>query len=192
MLARAVRIDVRRTRLGLFLVPVCAVTGVVARRTMVGPLLVATLGLFVATVVVFTTARRSLGRCHVRAGSGRLQIGENGQDIPVRDVRSWTIDGRTSRVYTAEAGWTFRAAPEQGDALRALLVGVFGPPLFLTRRGSRRARFATTVAVLGLAAAAAGIAQDIPAFTMVGVPAFLFGLAVLGALFQKVRSAWHH
>jgi len=187
MLASAVRTDVSRTRLGLFLASGCAVVGTVARRTMSGPLLVATGGLFIVTIVLFATARRSIGRCPLRSGGGRLRLGENGPEIPARDVWTWTLKGRTARVYTVHAGWKVRAELDQADAFRALLVGTFGTPRSLTRRGSLRGRVtAAAVAGLGLASAATGIILEIPAFAMLGVPAFVFGLAFLGALSQKI------
>jgi hypothetical protein len=144
-------------------------------------------------MVILLTARRALGRCLLRSVGGRLQLGESGGEIPARDVRTWTLDGRTARVYTVHAGCRVRADPDQADAFRAMLVSVFGTPRSLTRRGSLRARvIAATVAGLEPAAAESGIFLEITSFAMLGVSAFVFGLAFLGALSQEVTRPGHH
>jgi len=157
------------------------------------PMLVAALCMFIATMVVLASARRPLGRCLLRSDGSRLQVGDSDTEIAVRDVRAWTIDGRKARVYTSAAGWKFVAELDHADELCALLVGVFGAPLSVARRGSRRARvISAAVAGLGIGAAAAGIMLEIPAFAIFGVPAFLFGSAFTGALSQKISKPRHH
>lgn len=188
MMARAVRIDVSRVRLGQVLIFVCMVAVPLARRFMIGPMLAGVGGLLLVTLIVFVSARRSFGQVALDMGGGRLRLGVDGPQLARADVTAWTIDGASARVYTREAGWRFTTSAENADVLRRLLAGAFGGPLILKRRGSRRARaIAGIVALAGIPLTATGIALQIPLLAAAGVPAVIFGLAALGALSQKVR-----
>ena len=175
-------------RLGQVLVFTCLATGPIARRLMLGPVLAGVGGLLLVTLIVFVSARRSFGKVNLDVGGGRLRVGDGGPQLTRGDVTAWTIDRASARVYTRAAGWRFTTGAENADALTSLLVGVFGRPLVLKRRGSQRARaIAALVAVGGIPLIIAGIALQIPLLAMAGVPAFIFGLAGFGALSQKVR-----
>jgi|SRR3569623_288528 len=188
MLARAVRTDVGRARLGQALVFICLAAGPIARRLMIGPLLAGVGCLMAVTLIVFWSARRSFGKVALTGGNGRLRVGEDKESIGRADVSAWTIQGSSARVYTRSAGWRFKVSPENAEALRATLAGTFGAPLVLKRRGTKRARMiAAIVALAGAVTTATAIAIDMPPLVVAGVPALVFGLAVLGALSQKVR-----
>jgi len=176
-------------RLGQLLAFGCLAIGPIARRLMIGPLLAGAGALLAVTLIVFWSARRSFGKLPLTAGGGRLRIGDDDNGAIRRvDVTAWTIDGPSARVYTRSAGWRFKVSAEDAAALRTLLAGAFGAPLVLRRRGTKRARMiAAMVATAGAVVTATAIALETPPLVVVGVPALVFGLAVLGALSQKVR-----
>jgi hypothetical protein len=104
MVARAVRIDVSRVRLGQILTFICLAAGPVARRLMVGPALAGVGGLVVVTLMIFLSARRSFGKVALDIGGGRLRLGVAGPQLTRSDITAWTIDGASARVYTRAAG----------------------------------------------------------------------------------------
>ncbi len=189
---KAVRTDVAKWQRGQALAPIAVVVSIIARRSMVPVLLLAAGGLLATAGVLFIQARRSMGRCELHALGDRVRLddGDAGAEIARGDVRAWTFQGGTARLYTSVAGWRLAMLEGGVEDLRQILASVFGPPLLLQRRGSVRARqVAGGIALTGAVVVAVAIALDFGPLVFVGVLMVLFGLGALGALSQRVAMS---
>lgn len=189
MRVKAVRTDAAKWQWGRTLAPIGVVVSIFARRTMAPGLLAATMALFAPAIVLFIRARRSLGRCELHALGDRLRLnaGAAVAEIARDEVRAWTFEGGSARLYTSDAGWRLGVLKGEAEDLRPILARVFGAPLVLRRRGSVRARQVSGgVALLGAMLVAAAIAFDFARLVLVGVPVVMLGLGALGALSQRV------
>jgi hypothetical protein len=188
----ATRYDVTRIQVVRFLAPMAMILGVIARRFMTAPLLLAAFALLLFTFGLYALSRVALGRreLQIRNGVLRLATGsarDPADDIALRSLRKWTWNGSMARLYAAEHSWKLRAARGDHETLGAALREALGPPLVLRRRGSASARtLAISMAALGLVAAGFGIAYETTALALMGVPCLIGGLAAFGALSQSV------
>jgi hypothetical protein len=197
----ATRYDVTRTQIVRFLAPVAMILGLIARRLMTTPLLLAAFALILFTFGLYASSRAALGRRAQQIRNGVLRLatdsaalGETAprahdpsDDIALRSIRKWTWDGSIARLYAAEHSWKLRSACGDHETLEGALREALGPPLVLRRRGSARARrLALSMAALGIVAAGFGMAYETTALALIGVPCLIGGLAAFGALSQSV------
>jgi hypothetical protein len=188
---KAVRTDVAKWQRGQTLAPIAVAVSIIARRTMAPTLLLAAGGLLATAGVLFIQARRSLGRCELHALGDRVRLNHRdaAAEITRGDVRAWTFQGGTARLYTADAGWRLAVLEGEAQDLRQILAPIFGAPLLLQRRGSVRARqVAGGVALTGAVLVAVAIAFHFGPLVVAGVLIVLFGLGALGALSQRVAK----
>lgn len=192
----AKRWTLSRLKFGRALLPIAIVVGIVARRSLWTPLVVVGCASMAVSLYAMLSARRSIGRRVLAGGRGVLHLRphgvqsaqENGDDIPVREVKSWTWDGaRAARLYGPHYAWRLRTTAEAGEMLNTLLRHQIGPPYLLRRRGSPRVRWgAFVVMLLGPIAVWFGIAFEVTPVLVVGILCFVLGFATFGAFSQRV------
>jgi hypothetical protein len=188
--ARVTRYNVARFRAGQALVPIAIIVTIFARRLPdVVPISAALVAQGLA-VLAFLSAIRWLGWQPVRVERSAVWLGSTGVQAPRNRVRDWTYVNGVARLYGADTSFTLRARKGQEAMLEALLRGLLGKPTQLERRGSKRGRIiAISAAVVGLVLVGLAFALDSIPLIVVGMPAFIFGLATFGALSQRVARS---
>ena len=178
-----------RLRAGQAMLPFVVVASILARRSL-DPISVGIAVLVqLATVIIFLRARRRLGWVALNTKAGKGSFGSE-LVISREKVRNWTVVDTTARVYCSDASLRLDCGDQDAAQLRAMLRGWLGAPTSLERRGSRRARLvALTAAVVGLVLAVAAFAYDSVPLVLVGLPCFVAGLALFGALSQRVARS---
>jgi hypothetical protein len=186
--AKVTRYTIARIRLGQVFVPLAIIATIFARRLPHEvPIGVAVL-LQGLALFAFLSAAKRFGSVPLHFENGALSLGTTDIRLERFQVRQWTFVGDIVRLYTADVSFKLLVRPGAEPALRALLSGVFGSPVPMARRGSKRARLLALFAALaGLVTTALAIASDNPAL-LVGLPFFIFGLAAFGALSQRVAQ----
>ncbi|HXI56896.1 MAG TPA: hypothetical protein VNO55_12605 [Polyangia bacterium] len=189
MIARVVRVDVIRWRLGQTLVPVATILAIVARRIDNNAVTVAAFALLATALTVFVAARRSLGQRQLHVGHGRVQVGDGRTEIVAAKVNNWTFDRGVAHLYGTNESWKLSARAVDCVELQAALTRTFGKARSFKRRGSPGARRAALcVSIVGAVLLAVGIGVDLVPLAVVGVPCLIFGIAAFGALSQKVST----
>jgi hypothetical protein len=188
--ARVTRYNIVRFRLGQALVPAALIATVLSRRVPELVPLSAALVTQGLAAIAFVSAVRWLGWQPLRSERSAIWFGTTGLRVKRDGMREWTVVDRTARIYGSDVSYRLTVRPGRQSALECLLRPVFGKPTELKRRGTKRARLiALAVAALGLASVVASfVVFDTLALTIVGTPALVFGIAMFGALSQRIRT----
>ena len=183
---RVTEYRIARLRAGQAMLPVVVVASILARRSL-EPILVGVAVLVqVATVIMFLRARRGLGWVAFRS-KGEKGSFDSELVVSREKVRNWTLVDATARIYCSDVSLRLDCSTPDVAQLRAMLSSWLGAPKSLERWGSRRARlFALTAAAVGMVLAVAAFVYDSVPLVVVGLPCFVAGIALFGALSQRV------
>jgi hypothetical protein len=185
--AKVTRYRIGRIRLGQLLVPLAVIVSVFARRVPTTLSILLAFALQGIALAVFLSAMKGFGWQPLRFGDGGVSFGETGLRLLRREVRRWTLIGRIARLYGGEVSFKLQVGEGSETVLGALLQSQFGSPLVMERRGSTRARLVALFAALaGVVLCTFAIARDSALLALLGAPAMVLGLAMFGAMSQRV------
>jgi hypothetical protein len=180
------RYYIARLRAAQALVPLVAISSIVARRHLEPTAVTAAVALQIGTLVTFLGARRGFGWQPLRIAHGAASFGADLQ-IARHRVLNWTQYGRLVRIYCDDLSLRLQARDNEADVLGERLQSWLGAPLQMERRGSKRARILSLVAaVAGLLLVVLAVTYSTIALIVLGLPCFIFGLGTFGALSQRV------
>lgn len=187
--AKVTRYNIARLRLGQVLVPLAVIAAVVAQRAQTTLAAASAFALLGIGFAVFLSAAKRLGWQPLRFEGAVVSFGATGLRMERKQVREWTLIGDVARLYARDLSVKLQARGGSEQVLGALLRSQFGSPVPMDRRGSKRARaLALCAAAFGLVMSVLAIVNDNSLLAVVGAPAVVFGIAVFGALSQRVAQ----
>ncbi len=144
------------------------------------------MGVFYLYVLrAFIRAYGRLGRRELQVLGGTLHLGE--VEIARSGVESWVVDGTVARLHGSAVSWKLEADAADQATLEPSLARLFGPPLPLERRGSRRANeIAAAVSFMGLGLLAFGVGSNDPRCGFAGMLVFSIALPSWYAYSRKI------
>ena len=184
------RYNVRRLRLIQTLTPLFVVLSILTRRFVEDQavMLVVAFALLLLIVGLLTVSMRLRGQRLIRRGR-HLELGNDEARIQRDEVSSWTLTGRSARLYCGNVSYRLKATRGQEAALAANLHQALGSPVELHRRGSKRARtIAGITAAVGVVSLVVGLVYGIMILFALGFLGSILGLSTVAALSQRVAK----
>lgn len=178
------RYDLRRLRLAQVIIPLGAIAGVVARRTMSPVAIVVAVVLLATATCTLLTLRTTQGRI-LRVRRGHLRLDD--EQVRPDQLSLWRWQGDRARLYLQTGALVVRAADTPAE-LQARLRSVFGSPVEFARRGSPRARWlAAALFFAGATLTTVGFIVE-SHLASAGVLLVIAGFAAFGTLSQRVPT----